>query len=51
MVHDVYVAPFQYENPDFYREYHNARIIVGYTGRGKSKTGTENLKEPASLAV
>jgi uncharacterized Fe-S radical SAM superfamily protein PflX len=35
---DVYVAPFEYQNPDFYREYCNARIIVGYTGRGKSKT-------------
>ena len=47
---DVYVAPFQYENPDFYREYRNARIIVGYTGRGKSKTDkAENV--PAALAV
>ena len=50
MIHDVYVAPFQYENPDFYREYRNARIIVGYTGRGKSKTDkAENA--PAALAV
>ncbi len=47
---DVYVAPFQFENPDFYREYRNARIIVGYTGRGKSKTDkAENT--PAALAV
>jgi hypothetical protein len=47
---DVYVAPFQYENPDFYREYRNARIIVGYTGRGKSKTDkAENVT--AVLAV
>lgn len=38
---DVYVAPFEYKNPDFYREYTNARIIVGYTGRGKSKTETK----------
>jgi hypothetical protein len=47
---DVYVAPYQYENPDFYREYRNARIIVGYTGRGKSKTDkAENVS--AALAV
>lgn len=34
---DVYMAPFEYAHPDFFREYSNARIIVGYTGRGKSK--------------
>lgn len=42
---DVYVAPFEYQNPDFYREYSNARIIVGYTGRGKSKAEQEILAE------
>ncbi len=39
---DRLVAPYQYQNPDFYREYCNARIIVGYTGRGKSKPGPES---------
>jgi hypothetical protein len=34
---DIFVAPFQYAYPDFYNEYKNARMIVGYTGRGKTK--------------
>ena len=38
---DILVAPYQYQNPDFFREYTNARIIVGYTGRGKSKPDQE----------
>jgi hypothetical protein len=42
---DVYVGPFEYQNPDFYREYSNARIIVGYTGRGKRKMETKNPEE------
>lgn len=40
---DVFVAPFQYQNPDFYREYCNARIVVGYTGRGKTKKETQAI--------
>ena len=36
---DVLVAPYQFEHPDFFREYTNARIIVGYTGSRKSKPG------------
>ena len=38
---DILVAPYQYQNPVFFREYTNARIIVGYTGRGKSKPDQE----------
>ncbi|NEW84587.1 MAG: hypothetical protein GZ094_19775 [Mariniphaga sp.] len=38
---DILVAPYQYQNPDFFREYTNARIIVGYTGRGKIKPDQE----------
>jgi len=38
---DILVAPYQYPNPDFFREYTNARIIVGYTGRGKSNPDQE----------
>ena len=34
---DVLVNPFEYQYPDFVSEYTNARIIVGYTGRGKKK--------------
>lgn len=33
---DVLVAVFQHSHPDFYKEYLNARNIVGYIGRGKS---------------
>lgn len=42
---DVYVAPYEYQYPDFFREYSNARIIVGYTGRGKSKGDKDNGNE------
>lgn len=42
---DILVAPYQYKNPDFFREYTNARIIVGYTGRGKSKPDQESPTE------
>ena len=35
---DVYVAPFQFQNPDFYSEYGNARIVVGYTGHIRRRT-------------
>jgi len=46
---DVFVAPFQFQNTDFYREYTNARIIVGYTGRVKKKKEIQ-AKEPAPMA-
>ena len=42
---DILVAPYQYQNPDFFSEYCNARIIVGYTGRGKSKPDQEPSAE------
>jgi hypothetical protein len=42
---DVLVAPFRYEFPDFYHEYTNARIIVGYTGRGKAKKEEDEAAE------
>jgi hypothetical protein len=48
---DVYVAPFQYESPDFYREYRNARIIVGYAGRGKTKTAKVVVSAGSAPAV
>ncbi|MCK9414441.1 MAG: hypothetical protein M0Q53_19220 [Prolixibacteraceae bacterium] len=47
---DVYVAPFQFQHPDFYSEYCNARIIVGYTGRGSGKDGQEMLNQTAAIA-
>lgn len=47
---DVYVAPFQFDHPEFYSEYCNARIIVGYTGHGSSKGVLANLGEPAAVA-
>jgi len=47
---DVHVAPFQFQYPDFYREYCNARIIVGYTGRGSGKEVQENLTVSAAVA-
>ena len=34
---DSYMRPFQFTQPDFYNAYKNARLIVGYTGRVKSK--------------
>jgi hypothetical protein len=42
---DVHVAPFQFQHPDFYSEYCNARIIVGYTGGGASSVATEVLSK------
>ena len=46
---DVLVNPFEYQYPDFVSEYRNARIIVGYTGRGKKKKEIQ-AKEPAPTA-
>lgn len=37
---DELMLPFQFTQPDFYNAYKNARIIVNYSGRGKSKSGT-----------
>jgi len=34
---DELMLPFQFSQPDFYNTYKNARIIVNYSGRGKSK--------------
>jgi len=42
---DVHVAPFQFQHPDFYSEYCNARIIVGYTGGGASSGATAVLSK------
>jgi hypothetical protein len=36
---DVLMLPFQFTQPDFYNAYKNARIIVDYTGRGKTNVG------------
>ncbi len=47
---DVYLAPFQFDNPDFYNEYCNARIIVGYMGRSKSKA-EKIVPATASLTI
>ena len=38
---DRLFAPSPYQNPDLYHEYCNARIIVGFTVRGKSKPDQE----------
>ena len=42
---DVHVAPFQFQYPDFYSEYCNARIIIGYTGGGASSGETKVLSQ------
>jgi hypothetical protein len=34
---DVLMQPFQFTQPDFYNSYMNSRMIVDYSGRGKSK--------------
>ncbi|HZK97329.1 MAG TPA: hypothetical protein VFC67_24215 [Prolixibacteraceae bacterium] len=34
---DELMLPFRFSKPDFYNTYKNARIIVNYSGRGKSK--------------
>lgn len=34
---DSYMSLFQFTQPDFYNAYKNARLIVGYMGRVKSK--------------
>ena len=39
---DVLMLSFQFTQPDFYREYKNARSIVDYSGKGKS---TETITE------
>lgn len=33
---DLLMMPFQFTQPDFYNAYKNARIIVNYSGRGKT---------------
>jgi hypothetical protein len=38
---DILMLPFQFTQPDFYNAYKNARIIVDYSGRGKTKTEEE----------
>lgn len=40
---DLLMLPFQFNNPDFYNAYKNARIIVNYSGRGK---GTDEPPQP-----
>ena len=35
---DPLMEPFRFTQPDFYNTYKNGRIIVDYTGRGKSAT-------------
>jgi hypothetical protein len=47
---DVYVAPYQFDHPEFYSEYCNARMIIGYTGRGSGKTVQANLTETNAVA-
>jgi len=42
---DVLVDPFQFQYPDFVSEYTNARIIVGYTGRGKKNKDNMDNKD------
>lgn len=37
---DELMLPFQFSQPDFYNAYKNARIIVNYSGRCKTKTET-----------
>lgn len=43
---DSLMLPFQFTHPDFYNAYKNARIIVDYSGRGKTKPGNP-LPPPA----
>ncbi len=44
---DVLMEPFLYPQPDFYKAYKNARKIVGYHGRGRSKD-EEGNEQPQS---
>lgn len=43
---DVLMLLFEESHPDFYRAYKNARMIVEYTGRGKTN-GDETTPPPA----
>jgi hypothetical protein len=42
---DVLMAPFEFTEPDFYRAYKNARIIVNYSGGGPTPEEPET-EEP-----
>lgn len=47
---DALMHPFEFSRPNFYSDYKNARLIVDYTGRGKSKGDKKNLTaEPVNL--
>ena len=48
---DVYVAPFKFQNPDFYAEYGNARITVGYTGHIRRRTSRKVLIQTQEVSV
>jgi hypothetical protein len=41
---DAMMLPFRFSQPDFYREYKNARIIVDYSGRKKTPSEPEGEK-------
>lgn len=43
---DPLSQPFQFINPDFYRQYKNARIIIDYTGRGPRTEAAEPVAAP-----
>lgn len=42
---DALIQPFQFIQPEFYQQYKNARIIVDYTGRGKTPKPEEETTE------
>lgn len=42
---DPLIQPFQFMNPDFYRQYKNARIIIDYTGRGPRTEAAEPVAD------
>ena len=45
---DILMLLFEESHPDFYRAYKNARIIVDYTGRGKT-SGDESTPPPPEM--
>ena len=46
---DVLVELFKTTNPDFYKAYRNARIIIDYGGRGKSEEDDEQEGKPGPV--